>query len=518
LSKAPGLFLLDNSHDCFTFSTKLDRSNYFSGGVMPNPAISVTRLKFLYLTGIFYLMLAGLLALPAVPSAAAAAPVPASFADLAENMAPTVVNIYTTQTVRSPSTPHDFFFQDPEGMPELFRRFFGVPEMPERTPPREQTRTSLGSGVIISADGFIVTNNHVVEGAEEINIRLLDHEEYQAKIIGRDPKTDMALLKIDAKRPLQFATFGDSNKLRVGDWVIAIGNPFGFEQTVTAGIVSGKGRVIGGGPYDNFIQTDASINPGNSGGPLFDMAGKMVGVNTAIYSRSGGNIGIGFAIPVNMVRHVMDQLKEHGRVVRGWLGVMIQQVTPELADQFGLERPIGALVAGVSPDSPAAKAGIKPGDVIMSFQDTPITQMSQLPAQVAQTPPGVKAELTLIRNGKQIKLSVTIEEMKEHQVTAAETNDTGEKLGLTVQEITPEMASSLRMEKPEGLLVANVQPGGPAFQAGLRRGDVILEVNRQRVNKRAAFNKLLQQVKTGETVLFLVKRGESNLFMALRKR
>jgi serine protease Do len=248
------------------------------------------------------------------------------------------------------------------------------------------------------------------------------------------------------------------------------------------------------------------------------MAGKMVGVNTAIYSRSGGNIGIGFAIPVNMVRHVMDQLKEHGRVVRGWLGVMIQQVTPELPDQFGLERPIGALVAGVSPDSPAAKAGIKPGDVIMSFQDTPITQMSQLPAQVAQTPPGVKAELTLIRNGKQIKLSVTIEEMKEHQVTAAETNDTGEKLGLTVQEITPEMASSLRMEKPEGLLVANVQPGGPAFQAGLRRGDVILEVNRQRVNKRAAFNKLLQQVKTGETVLFLVKRGESNLFMALRKR
>jgi serine protease Do len=443
---------------------------------------------------------------------------PASFADLAEKMAPAVVNIYTTQVVKAPRTPHEFFFNEPEGMPEMFRRFFGVPEGPDPTLPREQTRTSLGSGVITTSDGFIITNNHLVEGAEEISIRLHDYEEYQARVIGRDPKTDLALLKIDPKQPLPFAVFGDSDRLRVGDWVIAIGNPFGFEQTVTAGIVSGKSRVIGGGPYDNFIQTDASINPGNSGGALFDMEGKMVGVNTAIYSRSGGNIGIGFAIPVNMIANIMDQLKVQGRVVRGWLGVMIQQVTPELADQFGLERPIGALVAGVSPDSPAAKAGIKAGDVIIAFQDTQITQMSLLPARVAQTPPGTKVDLTLIRNGKRQKVSVTVEELKEDQVAAAESSETGEKLGLTVQEITPELARSLRIEKAEGLVVANVQQGGPAFQAGLRRGDVILEVNRKKVTKRDSFNKILQQVPSGESILFLVRRGENNLFMAIRKR
>jgi serine protease Do len=449
--------------------------------------------------------------------AAEASSRPDSFADLAEKMAPTVVNIYTTQVVKTPRTPHEFFFNQQDEMPELFRRFFGPPDGFDSMP-REQTRTSLGSGVITTRDGYIITNNHLVEGADEISIRLYNYEEYQAKIIGRDPKTDLALLKIDPKQPLQFATFGDSDRLRVGDWVIAIGNPFGFEQTVTAGIVSGKSRVIGGGPYDNFIQTDASINPGNSGGALFDMEGKMVGVNTAIYSRTGGNIGIGFAIPVNMVASIMAQLKEHGKVVRGWLGVMIQQVTPELADQFKLDRPIGALVAGVTPDGPAAKAGIKPGDIIISFQETQITQMSMLPARVAQTPPGTRADLVLIRNGKKEKVKVTIEELKEDQTATTESGENSEKLGLTVQEITPEIARSLKIDRTEGLVVVNVQQGGPAYQAGLRRGDVILEVNRQKVSKREALNRILQKAKSGESILFLVRRGDNNLFIAMRKR
>ncbi|MDH3392598.1 MAG: trypsin-like peptidase domain-containing protein, partial [Desulfobulbaceae bacterium] len=279
-------------------------------------------------------------------SGSALASTPPSFADLAEKLGPTVVNIYTTQTVKARS-PHGRQFGPGRELPEQFRRFFGIPdgvEPHEQAPEREMKQTSLGSGVIISKDGYIVTNNHVVENADEIKIRLTSHDEYDAKLIGRDPKTDLALIKISPKNDLPVATFGDSEHLRVGDWVLAIGNPFGLEQTVTAGIVSAKGRTLGSTPYENFIQTDASINPGNSGGPLFDLQGRMVGINTAIYSRGGGNIGIGFAIPVKMAQNVIGQLKEHGAVVRGWLGVMIQQVTPELASQFNLDRPIGALV------------------------------------------------------------------------------------------------------------------------------------------------------------------------------
>ncbi|MEJ2033654.1 MAG: DegQ family serine endoprotease [Deltaproteobacteria bacterium] len=486
---------------------------------MRSPAFFRTRTgSFHYL---FFLLLAALIMGMSAGRAMAVSTLPASFADLTAKLAPTVVNIYTTQTIKVPSRPHEFFFNGPEGqeqLPEMFRRFFGMPEEPEHPSPHKQTRTSLGSGVITTADGYILTNNHLVEGADEINIKLSDSEEYQAKIIGRDPKTDLALLKIKPKHKLQFATFGDSDKLRVGDWVIAIGNPFGFEQTVTAGIVSGKSRVIGGGPYDNFIQTDASINPGNSGGPLFNMDGKMVGVNTAIYSRSGGNIGIGFAIPVNMVRNIMQQLKEHGKVVRGWLGVMIQQVTPELADQFGLERPIGALVAGVSPNSPAAKAGIKPGDVIVEFRGTPITQMNMLPARVAETEPGTEAKIVLIRDGKRKEVTVTVAELKEGQVAEGGGESTREELGLTVQELTPELAHSLGIEDTTGLLISDVDSGSPAAQAGLRRGDIILEVNRRSVDSLGAFNKITGKVKSGQTVLFLVKRGENTLFVALKKK
>ncbi|MDD5760116.1 MAG: trypsin-like peptidase domain-containing protein, partial [Desulfobulbaceae bacterium] len=278
---------------------------------------------------------------------------PASFADLAEKYGPMVVNISSTQNVKSRNLPYEYFYND-EQMPEEFRHFFDMPQGPRHQHALpSQKRTSLGSGVIASADGYILTNNHVVEDADEINVRLANAEEYRAKIIGRDPKTDLALVKIDPKHDLNYVTFGDSDRLRVGDWVIAIGNPFGFEQTITAGIVSGKGRAIGDGPYQNFIQTDASINPGNSGGPLFDMNGQLMGINTAIFSRSGGNIGLGFAIPANMVKSVFTQLKGSGKVTRGMIGVIIQPVTQDLARQFKLDRTIGALIGQVTPGGPA---------------------------------------------------------------------------------------------------------------------------------------------------------------------
>lgn len=444
---------------------------------------------------------------------------PASFADLTEDLGPTVVNIYTTQVVKMQRSPHDFFFNDKE-MPELFRRFFGEQHPFNQAPPqqqREMKRTSLGSGVIASKDGYIITNNHVVENADTISVRLRNAEEYDAKIIGRDPKTDLALIKIEPKSDLPAVEFGDSEKLRVGDWVLAIGNPFGFEQTVTAGIVSGKARSLGSGPYENFIQTDASINPGNSGGPLFDMNGKMVGINTAIYSRSGGNIGIGFAIPVNMAKNVIAQLKEHGSVVRGWLGVMIQQVTPELAEQFKLDRPIGALVGEVSPGSPADKAKIQAGDVIIAFAGKEITQMSMLPNLVAQTPVGQEAEVTLMRKGKKKTVTVKIAKLDEDEVAMAEpVNGMSKKLGLTVQDLTPELAQALELEESEGVIVANVEPGSPAAEAGLRKGDLILEVNLEPVKNTKAYIEKMQKAQDRKSVSLFIKHEGHTRFVAIR--
>lgn len=461
----------------------------------------------------------GLLALTftTVPALAQAPGAPASFADLAEQLGPSVVNIYTTQTVKTSRNPHQFFF-DNEQMPEMFRRFFDMPSPfnQQMEPPREMKRTSLGSGVIVSADGYIVTNNHVVENADSINVRLTNFEEHDAKIIGRDPKTDLALIKIEAKNGLPFAAFGNSEKLRVGDWVVAIGNPFGFEQTVTAGIVSGKGRSLGSGPYENFIQTDASINPGNSGGPLFNLQGEMVGINTAIYSRNGGNIGIGFAIPANMAQNVIRQLKETGTVTRGWVGVVVQQVTSELAKQFGLERPIGALVGEVAPNGPAAKAGIQPGDVIIRYNGKEISQMSMLPALVSQTPVGEKAEIVLIRKGKQQRLKVTVAKLEEEQLESAVADQYEKKLGLNVQELTPELAKSLGIKETEGVLVAGVEPGSPAFEAGLRQGDVIAEINRQPVTNLAEYGQAMGAAQAEGGVLLLVKSKGRSRFVAIR--
>jgi serine protease Do len=444
--------------------------------------------------------------------------VPLDFADMAEKLGPTVVNVYTTQTVKVSPGTHQFSLPDQMEIPEPFRRFFGLPEAPGQgqAPKREMKRTSLGSGVIVSSDGYILTNNHVVEDSDEINVTLSTFEEYQATIIGRDPKSDVSLIKIKPKADLPFATFGNSDKLRVGEWVIAIGNPFGLQQTVTAGIVSAKGRSINNESYGNFIQTDASINPGNSGGPLFNLKGEMVGLNTAIFSSTGGNIGIGFAIPVNMAKNVFAQLKDEGKVTRGWLGVMIQQVTADLAEKFNLERPIGALVGQVVPDSPAEKAGLKPGDVIISYNGKEVSQMSMLPAMVANTNVGEKASLVLIRDGKKQNFTVEIGRLEEEEAILADTaTGTSRKLGMTVQELTPKIAESLGIEGDHGLIVTDVAPDSAAAEAGILRGDIILEINREKIDNVAQYLKALQDTKENKSLLMLIQRDQHTRFVVI---
>jgi len=455
-------------------------------------------------------------ALTLFSSRSASGAAPPDFADLAEKLSPTVVNIYTTQTVKVSSSPHQFFFPDDMDIPEPFRRFFGIPDMPEQAPQREMKRTSLGSGVIVTANGYILTNNHVVEDADEINVTLHTFEEYQATVVGRDPKSDVALIKIEPKADLPAVTFGDSDKLRVGEWVLAIGNPFGLQKTVTAGIVSAKGRSINNESYGNFIQTDASINPGNSGGPLFNLKGEMVGVNTAIFSRTGGNIGIGFAIPGNMAKNVFAQLKEHGKVTRGWLGVMIQQVTPELAENFGLERPIGALVGQVVPESPAAKAGLKAGDVIIEYNGREVSQMSMLPAMVANTPVGEMAKLILIRDGKKQNITVEIGRLEDEEpVIAGTETGTSKKLGITVQELTPKLAESLGIEETQGLIITDIISGSAAAEAGILRGDIILEINREKVENVGQYKKAVQAAQEKKSILLLIKRDQHTRFVII---
>jgi serine protease Do len=437
-----------------------------------------------------------------------------NFADLAEQLKPAVVNISTTQIVNAqprwvPQSPFPQPFGQHDPFEEFFERFFGG-----MRPHREQRRRSLGSGFIINKDGHIVTNNHVVENATDIKVSLSDEEEFGAKIIGRDPKTDVALIKIEAQRDLPVAPLGDSDRLRVGEWVIAIGNPFGLGHTVTAGITSAKGRIIGAGPYDDFVQTDASINPGNSGGPLFNLNGEVVGINTAIVATGQG---IGFAIPVNLAKEVLTQLREKGRVTRGWLGVQIQRVTPELAQSFGLERAQGALVGEVQPNSTAERAGIQRGDVIVGFGGEEIGDMYELPHVVAMTPPGTEVALKLIRSGQERTVQVTVDEMPEEQRQAAVGDSTPEgKLGLAVQELTPEIARSLGLPSVQGVIVRHVAEGSPADEVGVRRGDVILEVNQQEVTSLQDYQAALGRVEDAESVLFLIRRGDSVMYVALQ--
>ncbi len=442
--------------------------------------------------------------------------VPESFAELADELGHVAVNISTTKIVKGVGRFSPFWgkeFRDFFGE-EFFKRFFG--EIPEE----QLKQRSLGSGVIVSEDGYILTNNHVIEDAEEILVTMSDKEGYEpkkAKIIGRDTKTDIAVIKIDVEKPIQAARLGDSDKLRVGDWVVAIGNPFGLGHTVTAGIVSAKGRVIGAGPYDNFIQTDASINPGNSGGPLFNLDGEVVGVNTAIMSQTGGNIGIGFAIPINMAKTIMEQLKEKGRVVRGWLGVTIQTVTPGIQEKFGLKTAEGALVGEVTKDSPAERGGLERGDVIISFDGKKVGEMSSLPPMVAETPVGKGVEVVVIRKGKEKRLMVTIGELEEKPTVAEAPAEIEQMFGLSVQELTPELAKSLSLEGEKGVVVSSVERRGSAYEAGIQRGDLIQEIENEPVEDMDDYKRIMQEAASKKQILMVVKHRGHTRYVVLKK-
>jgi len=433
------------------------------------------------------------------------------FVSLAKKMRPIVVNISTTQ-ISDVRGQQEFGspFGEEDPFNDFWKRFFGGP-----LPRGRQRQQSLGSGFIIDADGSILTNNHVVENAQKIVVKLLgDEQEYEAKVVGRDSKTDIAVIKINTKTNLPTANFGDSDKLEVGEWVVAIGNPFGLDSTVTSGIVSAKGRHIGQGPYDNFIQTDASINPGNSGGPLINLRGEVIGINTAIFSRTGGNMGIGFAIPVNLAKELLPQLRGKGKVTRGYLGVLIQKVTPEIAESLGMDHGYGALVANVSKDGPAEKAGIKVGDVIVEFDGKEVKDSGDLPIIVARTPVDKKVRMKVLRDKKEVMLGVAVGELKEEEVVAS-VPEKGE-LGMTVQKVTPQMAESLGLEKPEGVVVTDVESGSAADEAGIRRGDVIVQIDRKPVRSVDEYKKSIAGIRKGKGVLFLVKRGDSTLFLALK--
>lgn len=434
---------------------------------------------------------------------------PMSFADLAEKLKPCVVNISTTKTVHSQQgrlkmpfggdNPFDRYF----GGDEFFNRFFGD------IPQREFKQKSLGSGFIISHDGYIFTNNHVVEQADKILVKLSDgQKEYEAKIIGKDAKTDIALIKIKPEKSLSVAELGDSEKLRVGDWVMAIGNPFGLEQTVTAGIVSAKGRVIGAGPYDNFIQTDASINPGNSGGPLFTLDGKVIGINTAIIAQGQG---IGFAIPINTASNMLPALKTKGEVSRGWLGVSIQDVTEDIAKSLKLKEPKGALIAEVFEGDPAEKAGLRAGDVIIEVNGKDIGNSHELLMVIAGLAVGEKVAIKAIHEGQIKRFRLTIAERVDKDLSR------GKKyFGIEVQPITPEIAGHLGLTEQAGVIVVDVEDGSPADEAGIRPRDIILQINRSRIDNIQDYEREMSKGGIKEGALFLIKRGRVSTFVPIR--
>jgi len=439
---------------------------------------------------------------------------PGSFADLAEKLKPAVVNISTTKAIkrggvrrfRSPFGD-DFPFNRFFGGDEFFKRFFG--DIPEGV----FKQKSLGSGFIISKDGYIFTNNHVVEKADKIKVKLSDGKEYDAKVMGKDAKTDIALIKIKPKGSLPVVEFGDSDKLRVGDWVVAIGNPFGLEQTVTAGIVSAKGRVIGSGPYDNFIQTDASINPGNSGGPLFDLKGKVMGINTAIIARGQG---IGFAIPINMAKGILSDLKTKGKVIRGWLGVSVQDITENIAKKLKLKDTKGALVNDVFEGDPADKAGVKTGDIILEVNGRKIKDTHELLRIVATLSVGERVEVKVLRDGKKKVFGIVIAEREKGEKLAS-AGRVKEHFGMTVQEITPEIADHLGLSDTKGVIVTQVKEGSPAGDAGIRPEDIILQVNKVQVSSVKDYQKEMSRKGAKDSCMFLIKRGKASFFVVLRK-
>jgi serine protease Do len=431
------------------------------------------------------------------------------FTSLVQREGPAVVNISTTQTVKGgggfPGIPG--MSQD-DPFYEFFRRF-----MPPENGPQEYQTQSLGSGFIISPDGYILTNTHVVDDADEVTVKLTDKREFKAKVVGKDSRTDIALIKIDAK-DLPTVAIGDPDKLKVGEWVAAIGSPFGFENSVTAGIVSAKGRALPDENYVPFIQTDVAVNPGNSGGPLFNLRGEVVGVNSQIYSRTGGYMGLSFAIPIDVAMNVGDQLRAHGKVSRGRLGIGIQDVTSDLARSFGLEKPVGALVSAVDRGGPADKAGIAVGDVIVAYDGKSVKNSFDLPRMVAATKPGSRVPVTVWRQGKQREVSVTVGELPAEQVaSAAPTSQQGSnRLGLVPGDLHPQERKQAGVD--HGVVVREAQ--GVAAQAGIRPGDIILALNNTQVTSAAQFNQLVAGLKAGTSVALLVKRGETTLYVPVR--
>lgn len=454
------------------------------------------------------LLLAGLIA--AFPVLAAEQPyppgAPPSFADLAAKVKDSVVNISTTQVVEG-NPMADFF-----GPNSPFGKFFGD-QFSGKMPHGPMTTHALGSGFVISSEGLILTNNHVVEKATEIKVKLQSGKEYDAKIVGRDPKTDLALIQTkpgkDFPKPV---VLGNSDSIRIGDWVMAVGNPFGLGETVTTGIISGKGRIIGAGPYDDFLQTDAAINPGNSGGPLFDMNAAVIGINTAIVAQGQS---IGFAIPINLAKTLLPQLKA-GKVIRGWLGIMIQDLTPELAKSFNIKETKGVLVANVAADSPAAKAGVQQGDVITSFNGKAVESSRELSQMAAATAPKSQVKIDIIHDGTPKTIELTVGTMAEEgQEGVTQTEKT--KWGMEVQQLTPELAQRLGFDsKAKGVVISAVQPGSPADEANLRPGDLIVEANRHKVEDLQGYQQAMKGMKPGDNMLLLVQRDSGTFFVVLQ--
>jgi serine protease Do len=435
--------------------------------------------------------------------------IPDNFSSLAEQVGPAVVNIQVEKTGRG-----DEEMRPSEGPPfgmnpfgdERFKDFFG-----KQMPPQERRQAGIGTGFIIDKSGYIITNNHVVEDADKIKVKLKDEREFEAKIIGRDPQTDLALIKIEPKSELPVASLGRSADLKVGEWVLAVGSPFGLEQTVTAGIVSAKGRVIGSGPYDDFIQTDASINPGNSGGPLLNLSGEVVGINTAIIAHGQG---IGFAIPIDLATQIVAQLKENGEVTRGWLGVNIQDLKGDLADYYGAKNSEGVLVTEVIPGNPADKAGIKAKDIITAVNGEKVKTSRELTAKAATLPVGETTKITVLRDGKEKTLDVKV---AKRPLTVADAGkppvEKEGEFGLQVTDLTPELAQRLKTNRAAGVVVVGVRPDSKASKAGVEQGDLILEVNRQSVSSTGELKQLLAKYKGDDAISLLVQRGNAGMMV-----
>jgi serine protease Do len=438
-----------------------------------------------------------------------------NFSKLVESSAPAVVSITGVRTINNGSAAANVMPNLPPNSPfrQFFKHFFDQQQGPNSQPQQSKERI-LGSGFIISSDGYIVTNRHVVVGDTELKVRLLDRHEYSAKVIGMDKRTDLALLKINAKG-LPTLALGDSGKLKVGQWILAIGNPFGFDYSATQGIISALSRNLPNENYVPFIQTDAAVNPGNSGGPLLNLKGQVIGVNSQIYTNSGGFMGLSFAIPINIVKDVVAQIKAHGKVSYGWLGVMVQDMNQSLAQSFGLKQPEGALVAQVVADSPAAKAGLQAGDIILAFNGSKIGRSGDLPPLVGATPVGTSVPVSILRNGKRLTVDVTIAALKEPKAAQksppTSPTDQGGRLGIIVENLTADQRKQLDIGN-HGVLISGVDPNGIAAQSGLEPGDVILQFGRAQINDSAELTKQVHDAPTGQPIPVLILREKTPLY------